>query len=294
MVRAPSRRTLAELAFPEVSGRLKASSILCLPLGAIEQHGPHLPLNTDVIVAEGITRRILAKWGDTFDLWQLPTLPLGLSREHDWAPGTLSLSIDGFLTLIRDLAGEIVRALPARNLAIINGHGGNRGILENLLHELRGDFSLNCCVLHPFDLSQAGKPRMPDVHGGCDETSVMLVLAPDLVRQHLIAGQDPVGDPKLTQQLIFDRGVTWPWRTDDRRLAQNGVIGDAGAASAERGNAIIESVVKEAGAVFAHLIAQQQFMHGAPSAPQPRRRALPARTSSRSGNRRRPRPKGTS
>ena len=91
MPRTPPRRVLGDLASSDVPKRLKESSILCLPLGAMEQHGPHLPLNTDAIVAEGLTRRLVERWGDEFDLWQLPTLALGLSREHDWAPGTLSL-----------------------------------------------------------------------------------------------------------------------------------------------------------------------------------------------------------
>mgnify|MGYP003694102017 CR=1 FL=1 len=90
-------------------------------------------------------------------------LPIGLSREHDWAPGTLALSIQNFVALLRDLARNIVRALPARNLAIVNGHGGNRGVLDNLIHELRGDFALNACVIHPFDLAKvdvsADRPR---------------------------------------------------------------------------------------------------------------------------------------
>src|SRR5439155_25213086 len=168
-----------------------------LPLGAVEQHGAHLPLDTDVVVAEGLTRRIVARWGDEFDLWQLPTVPVGLSREHDWAPGTLSLSIAGFVTLLRDLARDLVRALPARNLAIVNGHGGNRGILESLLHELDGDFGLNACAIHPFDLARVeSTPANPDVHGGKSETSVMLVLAPDRVRMDRVARPGQAGDPQ--------------------------------------------------------------------------------------------------
>ena len=178
MARPPSTRSLGELTFSEVSQCLTASSILCLPIGAIEQHGPHLPLNTDVIVAEQVTRRIVARWGDELDLWQLPTISISLSREHDWAPGTLSLTIQNFVALLRDLARDIVRALPARNVVIVNGHGGNRGVLDNLIHELRGDFALNACVIHPFDLSKvATGATSPDVHGGKSETSVMLALA---------------------------------------------------------------------------------------------------------------------
>jgi creatinine amidohydrolase len=254
-------RSIGELTFPEVSRKLGPASILCLPMGAIEQHGAHLPLNTDVIVAEGVTRALIERWGDRFDLWALPTLPIGLSREHDWAPGTLSLSVATFAALFQETAREIVRALPARNLVIVNGHGGNRGILENLLHELRGDLALNVCVIHPFDLAKP-KPdaAIGDVHGGAGETSVMLALAPDLVRRDLIASTEPPPAPDGVAALIYDRGVTWPWRTDDPRLARNGIIGDPAAASAERGRAMIEAMLAEAAGVFARLLENQALM----------------------------------
>ena len=117
MAPQPPSRSIGELTSPEVTRFLKETSILCLPLGAIEQHGRHLPLNTDLIVAEGLARRIVAQSGDAFDLWRLPALPLGLSREHDWAPGTLSLSVQNFAAVFREYAREIVRSLPARRAA---------------------------------------------------------------------------------------------------------------------------------------------------------------------------------
>jgi creatinine amidohydrolase/Fe(II)-dependent formamide hydrolase-like protein len=236
--------------------------VLCLPLGAIEQHGPHLPLDTDVVVAEGLTRRIVARWGEDFDLWQLPSVPVGLSREHDWAPGTLSLSVQNFAALLREYAHEIVRSLPARNLVIVNCHGGNRGILENLLHEMRGDFALNACAIHPFDLAKVDTGQACDVHGGKSETSIMLALAPDLVRCEMIRRPENPPDPKSIGELIFDRGVTWPWRTDDPRIASDGIIGDVAGASAELGEAIIDSVVREAAAVFQGLLENQKLMPG--------------------------------
>lgn len=250
-------RVFGELTF-DAARAIKATSVLCLPLGAIEQHGPHLPLNTDVIVAEGFTGRLVARWGSEFDLWQLPTLSIGLSREHDWATGTLSLSIQGFVGYLRDLAGTIVRTLPARNLAIINGHGGNRGMLENVLHELYGDFGLNAVVLHPFDLAGAD-PANHDVHGGKGETAVMLALAPHLVRRERIGAGGPP-DAGTTQALIFDRGATWAWRSDDARLARDGIIGDPSSATAELGAALIERMVAAAGGVFQRLLGNQRLM----------------------------------
>jgi creatinine amidohydrolase len=259
MARTPFMRSVGGLTFPEVSQRLQQTSILCLPLGAIEQHGPHLPLDTDVIVAEELTRRIVARWGDELDLWQLPTVSISLSREHDWAPGTLSLGIQTFVALMRDMARDIVRALPARNLAILNGHGGNRGILDNLIHELRGDFALNACVLHPFDLSGV-EAESGDVHGGRSETSVMLALDPQRVRRDLIPpGGTPAGAEAITA-LIFDRGASFPWRSDDPRLAVDGVIGAAQGATLELGQAIIEGVVARAGEVLGRLLENQRIM----------------------------------
>ena len=257
---AAASRALGELTSPDVSKLLKDTSIVCLPLGAIEQHGPHLPLSTDVLIAEGLTRRLVARWGETYDLWQLPVVPIGLSREHDWARGTLSLSIQTFTALLRDLACDIVRALPARNLVFVNGHGGNRGLLECLQHELAGDFGLNCCIIHPFDLAAHDEdPAQSDVHGGKNETSVMLALAPEVVRRDLIAPPVP-SDPQAVRSLIFDRGASWPWRTDDPRLARDGVIGDASAATAEFGEATIAQMVEAAGGVFAMLRERQALM----------------------------------
>jgi creatinine amidohydrolase/Fe(II)-dependent formamide hydrolase-like protein len=255
---APNERFISDLASPEIGRRQRATSILCLPLGATEQHGLHLPLDTDVRVAEGLTRRIVARWGDEFDLWQLPVVPVGLSREHDWAPGTRSMSIEAYVAMLRDMAREIVRALPARNLAIVNGHGGNRGVLENLLHEFHGDFGLNGCVIHPFDLARVeNSGQTPDVHGGKSETSMMLVLAPDEVRTGAIAPPPRPPDAESIHALIFDRGTTWPWRTDDPRLAHDGIIGDPSGASVEWGTQLVERIVEGARGVFVRLLENQ-------------------------------------
>src|SRR5262249_30054516 len=140
-------RTLGSVSTADIGRSLKPTSILVLPLGAIEQHGLHLPLDTDLTIAQGLARRIVERWGEECDLWELPAIPIGMSREHDWAPGTLSLSIQSFTALLRDLASTLVRSLPARNLLIVNGHGGNRGVLHTLILEFRGDFALNACVI---------------------------------------------------------------------------------------------------------------------------------------------------
>jgi len=259
MPNALPNRLIGELTFPEISKLLSESSILCLPIGSIEQHGPHLPLNTDVVLAEEFTRRIISRWGEPLDLWQLPTLSISLAREHEWAPGTMSLSIQGMTAFMRDLGREIARALPARNLVIINGHGGNRGILEALTQDLRADFGLNVCVLHPAEWAEIdANVGIPEIHGGKNETSMMLAIAPHLVRRDQIAQLKNTPGSEAIREAILDRAVSWPWTTDDKRIADMGVIGDAKAASAEFGERLLGRMIEAAGGVLKKLSDQQR------------------------------------
>jgi creatinine amidohydrolase/Fe(II)-dependent formamide hydrolase-like protein len=161
--------------------------------------------------------------------------------------------------LMRDLGREIARALPARNLMIVNGHGGNRGILEALAQDLRADFGLNVCILHPAGLAAAeADAQIPEIHGGKVETSLMLAIAPQLVRRDRIAQLKNPPDVAAIRRTILQKGVTWPWTTDDKRLADTGVIGDAKAASAEFGQSVIDHVVETAGGVFQQLLSRQR------------------------------------
>jgi creatinine amidohydrolase len=255
-----SCRSFGELTFPEISQRLSNSSIVCLPLGAMEQHGPHLPLNTDAVIAEELARRIIARWGIEFDLWLLPTVAMGFSREHDWAQGTLSLTITTFIALIKDVTREIVRSSPARNLMIVNGHGGNRGLLEALIVELRSELGLNVAVIHPFDLSRtAARVEEADVHGGRNETSVMLELAPHLVRRDCMVSAASSSKDKAVSALILDPGVSFPWRSDDPRLAVTGVIGDPRDSSRQLGREIVDRVVARTRCVLEQLLENQRL-----------------------------------
>ena len=258
MTESATSRVIGDLTFQEVGAALRKSSILCLPMGSMEQHGPHLPLNTDTVLAEAFTGRIVERWGEQYDLWRLPPISVGLSREHDWAAGTLSLSVSGMTAVLRDLCREIVRALPARNLLIVNGHGGNRGMLEALGRELHGDFGLNLCALHlGAMMSPVTDTAVPEIHAGKDETSVMLALAPELVRRERIPDlkAPPAGD--AARAMILDPATSWPWSSGDERIAAAGVIGDARAASVEHGNAIAARIVEATGAVLKKLAENQ-------------------------------------
>ena len=250
-------RQLGSLTFEEIS-RLGERSVLLLPIGSMEQHGPHLPLDTDAILAQRLAEAITERFGEAFDLWQLPPFPLGLSREHAWAAGTMSLSVAGLTTILREIAREIARALPARNLMIVNGHGGNRGILEVLNYEFKVDFGLNVCALHTGALmSPVQSAGVPEIHAGRDETSLMLALAPDRVRRERLAKSGSTVDAAEVRTTILDPGVSWPWSSGDSRIADLGVIGDANDSSAEYGRTILERILEAAGEALQRLLVNQ-------------------------------------
>jgi creatinine amidohydrolase len=243
-------RVYAECSFPQIGREMTGEAILCLPVGSTEQHGPHLPLATDTIIAERFAAALADRAAGRHELWLLPAMPFGLSLEHAWAPGTVSLRVATFTALIRQLASEYARATPARRLVIVNGHGGNRGILEPLMLELSADYGVAACALHPLSLAT---PRpggdVADVHAGIGETSLMLHLAPSLVSIEALAGISDGGAQQRAPEVdrvVRDRGATWPWSSGDAAIAESGVIGDPRGASAGLGRAILASALEPA------------------------------------------------
>ncbi|MDG4793479.1 creatininase family protein [Micromonospora sp. WMMD1082] len=240
-------RWFGSLPAPEICTRLTETSILCLPIGSYEQHGPHLPLHTDTVIAEQFTNRLIDRYGDQYDLWALPVLPYGLSLEHAWSPGTISLRIGALTTLLDTIVGELVRATPARRLLIVNGHGGNRSILDAVGYELRATHQVRVCTVHPSSLSAVRvTSALPEIHAGMKETSMMLALAPHAVYLDRLPETFTVnlahGDE--IQRLILDRGATWSWNSGDARIATFGITGgDPRLASADLGEDIITSAL---------------------------------------------------
>ncbi|BEH03141.1 creatininase family protein [Brooklawnia propionicigenes] len=239
----------------ELVGR---DSIICLPLGSTEQHGPHLPIETDSVLAGGFTDRLVAAYGEQLDLWRLPTVPFGLSREHAGSPGTISLTVATYCATLHGIVAGLVESSASRNLALVNGHGGNRGVLEALVYELQSTYGVSVAVLHPTALSSVKSgSAWPEVHGGKSETSVMMELAPHLVDVSLLPGALPEGAQPDVRAKILDRGVTWPWKSGDSRLSTDGIIGDAAAATPELGREIVSDAVQRAESVLTQIVAEQ-------------------------------------
>ena len=113
-------RELASLRAPEIGARLSADSILVQPIGAIEQHGPHLPFSTDLVIAQSVAAAAVEEVGARLDAWLLAPLAVSKSNEHAWSSGTFWLSATTLLSVLHDL-GRCAAATPARRLVLRPG-----------------------------------------------------------------------------------------------------------------------------------------------------------------------------
>lgn len=240
---SPTRR-LAELRAPDVGRLLSDRSIVVLPVGAIEQHGPHLPLNTDLVVAESVASATIDERGGDLDAWLLPPIAVSKSNEHAWSVGTLWVSARTLLSVIEDI-GRCVAALPARKLVFLNGHGGNSALLSVACREVRLATGLMTFLAHPsVPPDQGGDSPAEElgmgIHGGVAEASLLAHLRPDLV--DLTAGYRNVPERLAANRAVrFGGRVSFGWLSND--FGPGGFIGDPTGASAEDGKRIFEGAV---------------------------------------------------
>ncbi|MDY7106491.1 MAG: creatininase family protein [Actinomycetota bacterium] len=256
-------RRLAELRSPEVAERVTGSSILVQPLGAIEQHGPHLPFATDLIIAAAAGEAVVSEYGDEHDLWLMEPLAYTKSNEHAWAPGTVWLGPDTLLKVLDDI-GRSAATTGARKIVFLNGHGGNSALLGVACRELRLHHGLLTFLAHPsVPPDQGGESTSEEhgmgIHGGLEETSVVLHLRPDLVRMDLAERNIP-GALVANDQVRFGGSVGFGWLAND--FGPDGHIGDPTGATAERGKARFEAAVARLGAAFGEIARFELPMKG--------------------------------
>lgn len=241
-------RKFAELSGPAVSTTLTERSILIVPIGAIEHHGPHLPLVTDALMAEAAATATVAVGVEAgLDLWQLPTLPVGKSDEHYWAPGTLWLTAATLMAVLEDL-GRSVATTPANKIVFMNGHGGNIALLQVANRQLRRMFGLQTFTMPAMRIvAGSGNDGEPDefgqgIHGGFAETSAVMHLRPDLVDESLFVRNVPEYMAGYEQLGFNAKPVSFGWISDD--FGPSGVIGDPTGANAEAGKRSFDSSIE--------------------------------------------------
>lgn len=236
-----------DLSGPALVSATSDRSIAVVPIGAIEHHGPHLPLRTDTLIAEAVaTAAVERVAAQGVDAWLLPTLAYAKSDEHYWAPGTLWMEGTTLLQQLVEI-GRAIAQTPVRTVAFVNGHGGNVMLLGWVNRELRRRFGLRSfsmgsgagvagdgCDGRPDELGQG-------IHAGWGETSVVMHLAPHLVAKELPPRNVPERIAALTHIGFNAKPVMFGWTSDD--FGPDGVIGDPTGANPEDGRRIFEAGV---------------------------------------------------
>lgn len=228
---------------------LPAGTIAVLPIGATEQHGPHLPVNVDTVLTDAVVSRTLTQLGPSQNVLIMPTLTVTKSGEHDRHPGTLSLSGETLLAILRDVAASVARA-GIKRLVLFNGHGGNTAALEIAARDMRTAqdlIAVTCSwfgfatydgLIDPDDLAH-------DLHAGFIETSAMLAVLPELVdmtqaKNFTAAMRNWSQDHP---QIGLNGQQARPgWIIDD--LNAEGACGNAAAATAEAGSKLLDSAAQ--------------------------------------------------
>lgn len=237
-------RFWSELTTDDLTRRDMGRAIAVLPVAAIEQHGPHLPLATDTLIAEGYLARVRDHAPPDLDVLLLPVQPVGKSDEHDSFPGTLSLDTGTALAAWTGIGAAVHRA-GCRKLVLVTSHGGNSGLIDLVAGELRARFRM---VAVTTSWARLGYPEglfpadeiAHGIHAGGIETALMLALRPDLVRADRIADFPP-----RTRAMVRDfthlragRPAAFAWKAGD--LHPSGAMGDARLGTAEAGRAALD------------------------------------------------------
>lgn len=223
-----------------------ANTVMVQPIGAIEQHGPHLPLIVDAAIATGVLGKALAKLDPAVPAYALPPLYYGKSNEHWHFPGTITLRAETLLALLTEVAESLYRA-GFRKFVILNAHGGQPQVLEIVardLHVKYPDFWVFPLFVWrvPHIAQELLTPQELEfgIHAGDAETSVMLNLLPDQVNMAKAIAEYPPSLPP-NSLLSIEGQLPFAWTTQD--LSQSGVIGDPTPANSEKGAQLLESLV---------------------------------------------------
>ena len=249
----PSTRQWSELVTTDFATLDLARAIAVLPLGATEQHGPHLPLSVDANLVHGMIHAAIPSLPPDLPALFLPVQRVGYSPEHSAFAGTLSLKAETVIRLWTDIA-ESVYASGVRKLVLFNAHGGQVGLMDTVARDWRARLGLLVYSVSWFDLPLHAsngsdllerctpEERRFGVHGGQLETAMMLALKPRLVRRGRMKPFESSSAARARDFPILGNGrsARLAWAAQD--LNPEGAAGDAGAAVLEDGLALVESV----------------------------------------------------
>jgi creatinine amidohydrolase len=234
-------RSWLDLTWEDFASRDMSRTIAVLPVAAVEQHGPHLPVGVDTMIGQGYLDRVMGLVPDELDVLVLPIQTVGKSNEHLRFPGTLSLSAETAIRAWTEI-GESVHRAGCRKLVFVNSHGGNVAVIDIVARDLR--VRLDMLVVagawhrlgYPDGLYGADEMRH-GIHAGDVETSLMLAFRPDTVRmdkaEHFVPRT--VAMERDLKHLRAIQPTGFGWMAQD--LNPKGAMGDAASATAEKGEA---------------------------------------------------------
>jgi len=211
-------------------------TIAILPTAAIEQHGPHLPVGTDTLIAKGMLAQFRKDCPDDLDVRILPVQSVGKSNEHLWAGGTVTLTAATALQAWTEIGLSVARA-GLKKLVIVNSHGGNLDLISILSRELRVQAGMRAikCQWSGFGTPEgmySTHEKAYGIHGGDVETSLMLAFRPQTV--DMTQAQDFKSTAETTPLQPIGP-ISYGWIASD--LSDHGVVGNAQAATLEKGQA---------------------------------------------------------
>lgn len=233
---AERRMDWAEFRTAEFEGLDPERVIAILPTAAIEQHGPHLPTGTDLMIMEGMLERLRRECPDELDIRILPIQAVGKSNEHLHAPGTLTLPAELALQAWREIGLSVARA-GVRKIVCVNSHGGNLDLVSILSRELRVRAGMLAIKTQWMSFGTpegmySERERAFGIHGGDIETSLMLHFRPELV--DMSQARDFTSSAE-TGAISPVGAVSYGWVSSD--LNPHGTVGNASVASPQKGAA---------------------------------------------------------
>jgi creatinine amidohydrolase len=237
-------RDWTEIRWPEIGPADPARWIAVLPLAAVEQHGPHLPLGTDIMIAKAYLQRVRETLPAAAPVTFLPLQEIGISTEHLDFPGTLSLPTEVALKSWMALGESVARA-GVRKLVMVTSHGGNSAAMTLVAQDLRAHHGLFVVTTAWSRLSAPETLFPPDevrhgIHGGAVETSIMLARFAAHVRTDAIADFRPatLAMEERYRWLSAHRPAPFAWQAQD--LHASGAVGDATLATSDKGERLVE------------------------------------------------------
>ncbi len=211
----------------------KDRALVILPTGAIEQHGHHLPVGVDALLGQAWLENVLPRLKSDAPVYLAPPLTYGKSNEHSAFPGTLSISVSTFRRTLLAVATQL-KALGFRQLAILNTHGGNSAVLVSTLRDIQTTLGLRTGLLGwPYKPDLSAQEAAYGFHAGDWETSLMLAVADELVTLSKAVSEYPAHLTDPGELRPEDAPAIFSWATED--ISKSGVMGDATAATAEKG-----------------------------------------------------------